>query len=364
MMSEHRIMATGLILLAAVLAGMPLNAENEENSMQLLEVRKIWDAAQHNAFTDLIRFKDRWYCAFREGLDHVCDEGKLRVLTSIDGVEWTSAALMKWEGGDVRDAKLALTADGQLMLNGAVRFLKPANKTNTHQSVTWLSADGKNWTGPYACPSGLGTWRWSITWHKGYAYSFGYDGKDPGGCLYRSRDGKNWEVVKANVFPKAQAAALGNETSLLFLPDGTACCLLRFDETNGYTQANAPGSAAQFGTARPPYTDWTWKSLGVRIGGPKMIRLDDGRFLAAVRLYDGGWWHPAHTALAWIDPQAGTFSEALKLPSSGDNSYAGLVWHEGLLWMSYYSSHEGKTSIYLAKVRIPGKPTNAPKPRP
>jgi len=28
--------------------------------------------------------------------------------------------------------------------------------------------------------------------------------------------------------------------------------------------------------------------------------------------------------------------------------------HEGLLWVSYYSSHEGKTSIYLAKVRLPG----------
>ena len=45
----------------------------------------------------------------------------------------------------------------------------------------------------------------------------------------------------------------------------------------------------------------------------------------------------------------------LKLPSGGDTSYAGLVWHDGLLWVSYYSSHEGKTSIYLAKVRLPSK---------
>jgi hypothetical protein len=28
------------------------------------------------------------------------------------------------------------------------------------------------------------------------------------------------------------------------------------------------------------------------------------------------------------------------------------VWHEGLLWTSYYSSHEGKSAIYLAKVRL------------
>ena len=80
-----------------------------------------------------------------------------------------------------------------------------------------------------------------------------------------------------------------------------------------------------------------------------MIRLPDGRFVAAVRLYDGG----ARTSLC-LDRSAGRpLTEFLKLPSGGDTSYAGLVLHEGLLWVSYYSSHEGKTSIYLAKVEIP-----------
>ena len=52
-----------------------------------------------------------------------------------------------------------------------------------------------------------------------------------------------------------------------------------------------------------------------------------------------------------IDPQAGRLTEFLKLPSGGDTSYAGLVLHGGLLWISYYSSHEGKTAVYLAKFR-------------
>jgi len=42
----------------------------------------------------------------------------------------------------------------------------------------------------------------------------------------------------------------------------------------------------------------------------------------------------------------------LTLPSGGDTSYAGMVWHEGLLWVTYYSSHEEKTCIYLAKVKL------------
>jgi hypothetical protein len=29
-----------------------------------------------------------------------------------------------------------------------------------------------------------------------------------------------------------------------------------------------------------------------------------------------------------------------------------MVWRDGLLWMRYYSSHAGKTSIYMAKIRI------------
>ncbi|MBI3468200.1 MAG: hypothetical protein HY000_34785, partial [Planctomycetes bacterium] len=73
-----------------------------------------------------------------------------------------------------------------------------------------------------------------------------------------------------------------------------------------------------------------------------------GRLVAAVRLYDG----KVRTSLCWVDPEAGKLDECLTLPWGGDTSYAGLVWHDDLLWVSYYSSHEGRTSIYLAKVRF------------
>ena len=125
----------------------------------------------------------------------------------------------------------------------------------------------------------------------------------------------------------------------MFLEDDTCYCLLRRD--------GRPNTAF-LGTSKPPYAEWRWKDLRKPIGGPHMIHLPDGRFVAAVRLYDGG----ARTSLCWIDPQAGALTEFLKLLSKGDTSYAGLVWHEGLLWVSYYSSHEGKTSIYLAKVKL------------
>ena len=304
--------------------------------MEMIETRRIWDEAPHNAFTDLIRFNDQWYCAFREGQTHVSDDGKLRVIRSADGQSWSSVSLMDWDGGDVRDAKLSVTGDGQLMLSGAVRFLEPVDG-NRHQSVTWLSADGGHWGEPFACPTGLGTWRWSTTWCDGVAYSFGYSGKDEQGCLYRSSDGKTWDVVKDDVYPDVQT--YGNETSLVFCDGGDAYCLLRRDK----------GSATgMLGFSRPPYAQWEWRDLGARIGGPKMVVVAEDRFLAAVRLYDGD----QRTSLCWIDPQAATMTEELTLPSGGDTSYAGIVLNDDLAWVSYYSSHEEKTSIYLAIVRL------------
>ena len=49
----------------------------------------------------------------------------------------------------------------------------------------------------------------------------------------------------------------------------------------------------------------------------------------------------------------GEYEPILTFTSGGDTSYPGLVWHDDRLWMSYYSSHEGKTSIYLAQIKMP-----------
>ncbi|GAH41572.1 unnamed protein product [marine sediment metagenome] len=69
-------------------------------------------------------------------------------------------------------------------------------------------------------------------------------------------------------------------------------------------------------------------------------------------MHDGG----AHTAVTYVDVKNGTMTKLLKLPSGGDTSYPGLVWHKKMLYVSYYSSHEGKTSIYLAKLKVKPKP--------
>ncbi len=300
--------------------------------------QRIWDRAPHNAFTDLARFKGRWYCAFREGAAHVSPDGALRVITSADGERWASADLLTWPHADVRDAKLTVTPDDRLMLSGAAALHQPA--TARHQSAVWFSSDGRTWGDglPVADPN---FWLWRVTWRRGTAFGFAYGtGGDRFIRLYSSRNGFEFRVLADRVAEEG----FPNESSIVFLNDETALCLLRRD---------GQPNTALLGSSRPPYRAWNWRDLGARIGGPSMILLPDGRIVAGVRLYNGR----VRTSLCWVDREEGHLTEFLTLPSGGDTSYPGLVWHEGLLWVSYYSSHEGKTSIYLAKVRLPTRPT-------
>lgn len=318
-----------LLVIGGLASGTPILGEE---GAKLVSVQKIWNAAPHNAFTDLVRFDGKWFCVFREGQAHVSPDGALRVITSVDGEKWESAALIKSENSDLRDAKITVTPDGQLMLCGA-GALHDKSK-HTHQSLAWFSKDGKQWSDAISIGE-PDLWLWRVTWHSKKAYGIGYDCRAERFVrLYESEDGKKFTPIVDRLFD----AGYPNESSILFEGD-TAYCLLRRD--------GEPGSGL-WGTSLPPYTKWDWKEVGVKIGGPHMIRLADGRYVAAVRLYD----KKVRTSLCWIDSKTGKLSEFLPLPSGGDSSYAGLVLHEDLLWVSYYSSHEGKTSIYLAKVKI------------
>jgi len=318
------------------LSGMSLSARDKDKSLKLIEVKKIWDKAPHNAFTDLIRFKGEWFCTFREARNHWGPgaHGKIRIITSSDGNDWHSVSLLEQEG-DLRDPKLSITPENKLMLLCFRRF-NPSRYPDQHeQTFAFFSSDGREWSEPFAVgyPD---RWLWRVTWHNGRAYGiskFGVEGKKP---FSRPHRGRLLVSDDGMIFKPYTDTGYGDESTLRFADDGTAYCLKRMDG-NGL-----------LGIAHAPYKDWTWKDIGYRIGGPNLIIFPDGRLLAAGRLYES----ETRTSLCWLDPESGNLSEALQLPSGGDTSYPGLVLHEGLLWVSYYSSHEEKTSVYLAKVRI------------
>jgi hypothetical protein len=273
-------------------------------------------------------------CGFREAPAHAggVKDSRIRLITSTDGETWQSAGTLQDERGDIRDAKFGLMPDGRLMVLTAIQRFDTSQQK--HQSLVWFTEDLETYDGPYDVGD-PDLWTWGITFHEGTGYSIGYRTVEPRFArLYKTDNGKTFETLVEDLKIENRYP---NESVIVFGEDDTAYCLLR---------CSGP---AQIGTAKPPYTDWTFKELGAAVGGPEMIQLEDGRLLGGGRLYDG----QVRTSLFWVDPESAEISETLKLPSGGDTSYPGMVVHDGLLHVSYYASHEGKSSIYFAKVKLP-----------
>ena len=330
-----------LIVFISIPKGFSQSTPEQE---KIISVERIWDKAGHSAFTDLVYFNDMFYCVFREAathkpsqnLDHIVN-GSIRMITSKDGQNWTSVAHLFKKDTDLRDPKLSVTPDNRLMLlmgtsnyegielkstQGKVCFFNVEN--NQFTQLQNISIDQKIRTGK--------DWLWNVTWHNDTAYGVVYQiSKNKLNSwsihLVKSTDGINYEYVTS-----LEVATSPNEADVKFLSDGKMVIIVR----------GAPGA---IGVSSSPYKKWSWNPLPVKLGGPEFIILEDNSLICATREYNSG--NANRTILANVS-LSGDFNKILTLPSSGDTSYAGLVIKDGVLYISYYSSHEGQTSIYTA----------------
>ncbi len=326
---------------------LPFFAMAQAPQAELISIQKIYDKGGHQAFTDLIRFKNLFFCCFREAQDHVGSDGSIRIMISSTGSNWVDYATISEKGTDLRDPKLEMTPDGKQLylicggsIYGGTKELKgrrPRYSTTT---------DGKVWTPPQKLLA-EGDWLWRTTVNQaekkfyGVSYntypSTGGPKSEPEWSLksYSSTDGSVWQLSSIMKVPNQP-----NETTMRFLKDGSALALVRREgaDKHGY-----------IGSAAAPYREWKWNPLPNVVQGQNFIELPDGSLIAASRGL--GKTPGAHTVLYKMTPTS--LEPVLELPSGGDCSYPGLLWHENHLWVSYYSSHEGKASIYIAKVKLP-----------
>ena len=190
---------------------------------QLISMERIWDHAPHNAFTDLIRFRGRWWCVFREAQAHDAPGGIVRVLKSETGGSWESAATVEERGIDLRDPKLSVTPDGRLMLLMGGCVYDDEGEYLTRAPRVSFSEDGSTWSDPQKVLS-EDHWLWRATWHgdRAYALSKLGEGKGPRrGFLYTSMDGIDWDWITEFKLPGV------SETTLGFQPDGEMIALIR-----------------------------------------------------------------------------------------------------------------------------------------
>ena len=307
---------------------------------KLRDVACVWDRSEHAGMTDLVRWRGAFFLVFRDGETHIGGrDGVVFVLRSQDGQEWERVAVLKREGRDLRDPKLSVAPDGRLMMSMAADLIEGRRAVHRLCHVSF-SQDGNSWTPlvPMLLDGGAdGEWLWRVSWHEGTAWSLAYsqppDRENLRLRLLNSRDGRSWRHVIDLDVPDWP-----NESMASVLPDGRMLALIRREKGD---------QKGWVGRADPPYTDWSYIPTACRFGGPHFLRLPDGRLIAAGRGLETGE-EKTHLAALTED----SYAPLLTLPSGGDTSYPGLVWHEDLLWVSYYSSHDGSSRIYMARAEI------------
>lgn len=327
-----------------VLAFSSMAQQKEEPS----EVKRIWDRGGHNAFTDITYFKNKLYIVFREGDGHIPNEdntgnGKIRILTSVKGEFWEAAGLIELEGVDLRDPKLSVTPKNKLMIvmGGSVYDRRELKSLSTYVSMS--NPNGERFSVPEQIEldeqiKSDFDWLWRVTWYAKTGYGVVYQANADGekgkskAYLVKTTKGIEYELVK-----ELDIEGNPNEATIQFLSGAEMMMIVR---------RGGGDQMGMMGTSKAPYTEWSWEKLDFKLGGPDFDIIPINKILIGTRVYseDG-----PYTALL-LGEKGGPFKEVKRLPSGGDTSYPGMFSIAGYVWLSYYSSHEGKTSIYYARI--------------
>jgi hypothetical protein len=300
------------------------------------ESKKIWDKAPHSAFTSLIYYNDYFYCCFREAKTHVDrdepDNGIIRILYSKNARQWKEHSTVKIDGFDLRDPQLSQTYDGKLMLLMGKCSYKAGATTSTVSVVSFLELSDKNFSPPTPIKLDIAenkfSWLWKVEWHNNIAY--GVIRIHPEGIYFvRSNDGINYHLIKK--IPVDD----GNECAISFTEEDNMTMIIRRDGMNAY-----------LAESKYPFSEIELTELNIEVGGPELIILPNNQILFASRNYVG----KVQTSIYALKEKK--LIKILTLPSGGDCSYPGMVLRNRKLYISYYSSHYTKASIYLSIIPV------------
>lgn len=345
-----------LFLLLALIPADSQSADSElPPRVKVSNVRRAFDNGEHNAFTDLIRWEDQYWLAFRSCAEGhpVSSKGAVLVLSSPDAKVWTEAYRLTVPGHDTRgphflafDEKLFLFVGAIFPNDGTEPDISSMNRKNF--GCTSSTEDGKTWSDPTPLTGTKEYFIWGAASHKGKAYLSGRRTKrvprasDEGGfesvgetALLESSNGLDWKVTE--VYHQDR----GDETSFLFEPNG---------DLVGVTRRGGPYTARLL-RAKPPYQDWFQMDFPFFIGGP-LIKNWGNRYIVGGRRNskDG-----KKTGLWWL--HGDELKSLAILPSGGDNSYPGFAAADDEHGIAcWYSSHEKDddgeiiTAIYTAEL--------------
>lgn len=320
--------------------------------VEVQNIRRAYHNGEHNAFTDMIRWKGKFWLTFRSCPDGhmVFPTSSIRILSSKDAVEWKEEHQFSVPRRDVRDPHFLAFGDQLFVYTGTWwsgngELPREEYNLNRHLGYAVFSGDGETWSEPTQLEGTYGHYIWRAAAYEGKAYLCGrrkrnYSEQENGSgvseivesAMLESEDGIHWRFH--SLFQETR----GNETAFLFEPDGTLLAISR-----------CGARTAQLSRTKPPWKEKSLIDLPTYLGGPLLTKWGD-RTLVGGRLNTK---EGPRTTLYWLEENE--LVPFLELPSGGDNSYPGFVeLDNGNGLVSWYSSHERDadgneiTAIYLA----------------
>jgi hypothetical protein len=296
------------------------------------EVRRVYSDGKHNAFTALARFSDRYWLAFRTGKGHNSGDGDILVLQSRDAGTWTTALRLNL-GPDDRDPQFLVT-------DKRVYLYDPVMHGRELTTFVVFTEDGKTWSKPQQVylPQFI---LWKPCAHNGQFYAAAHKKDEVSGGKARevhlvvSSDGLSWKKIST-----IRSGRWESETTLFFEPKGHLTAFLR-------QKYGSP--ACQILEADPPYTEWKARAAGVaHLSGHSVCSCRGVTYLLS-RTMD---YATRKTGTMIYTYARGQLQPYCELPAGGDCAYAAAVAMGQELLVSYYSSHEGSTNVYLARVPL------------
>ena len=318
--------------------------------------RAFWNG-EHNAFTDLCRYRGALYLTFRS-----CPEGHMvhptaytLVMTSKDeGKTWQEAHRFSVKDRDTRDPHFLVFKERLYVYTGTwysgPTTIAPKDyDMNKMLGFAAWTDDGTAWSGPEMLEGTFGHYIWRAASFGDKAYLCGRrkpgfdigpkgEGDKVQSVMLESDDGLIWK--KRAYFMETA----GDETAFLFEKDGAVLAIGR----------HGGGSNAQVLRSKPPFVNWDRQNLDRPVGGPLVVKWGERTIVAGRKTTKEAG---AKTALYWLN--GNDLTEFAELPSGGDCSYPGFVELSSThALVSYYSSHEkdpsGKTitAVYLAELTL------------
>ncbi len=326
----------------------------EPPQVEVSNVRRVFHNGEHNAFTDLVKFQDRYYLTFRSCPDGhmVHPTASIIILVSDDLQDWEQVHRFSVKHRDTRDPHFLVFQEKLFVYTGTwysgpTTLPRSDYDLNKHLGYVAWSDDGATWHSPIMLEGTFGHYIWRANTHDGKAFMCGRrkhefdvrprgEGPNVESALLESDDGLIWRT--RSLFQEIK----GDETAFQFEQDGSILAIGR--------RGSEP---AQILRSHLPYTKWDRRDLDRYIGGPLLVRWGDHWVVGGRSILSGS----AKTSMCWlVGDQLNEFAE---LPSGDDTSYPGFIELSPThAVMSWYSTHEKDaqgqpiTAIYMADLTI------------